>query len=57
MVYNDGEIELKVSAEVFDKNKSVISRHINNIFNDKEVDEKSNKFQTMGKFTMLKTNL
>ncbi|MDX4038450.1 RhuM family protein [Aliarcobacter skirrowii] len=55
VVYNDGELELKVSvdsetiwltqkqiAEVFDKNQSVISRHINNIFNDKEVDEKSN---------------
>ncbi|MFV7790397.1 RhuM family protein [Aliarcobacter lanthieri] len=55
VVYNDGELELKVSVNseniwltqaqicfIFEKDQSVISRHINNIFNDKEVDEKSN---------------
>ena len=55
VVYNNGEIELKVSlkeesiwltqkqiVELFDKNQSVISRHIRNIFKDGEVDEKSN---------------
>ncbi|RBQ32604.1 DNA-binding protein [Arcobacter sp. FW59] len=55
VVYNDGELELKVSVDsetiwltqaqisfIFEKDQSVISRHINNIFNDKEIDEKSN---------------
>ena len=55
IVYNDGELELKVSVEnetiwltqtqlcnIFEKDQSVISRHINNIFKDNEVDEKSN---------------
>jgi prophage antirepressor-like protein len=55
IIYNNGEIELKVSldsetiwltqkdiTQVFEKDQSVISRHINNIFKDKEVDEKSN---------------
>ncbi len=55
VVYNDGEIELKVSVNnetiwltqaqlcnIFEKDQSVISRHINNIFKDNEVDEKSN---------------
>jgi len=55
IIYNNGEIELNVSlncdtiwltqkdiTQVFEKDQSVISRHINNIFNDKEVDEKSN---------------
>ena len=55
IVYNDGELELKVSLEndtiwltqtqlcdIFEKDQSVISRHINNIFKDNEVDEKSN---------------
>ena len=55
VVYNDGELELKVSVEnetiwltqtqlcnIFEKDQSVISRHINNIFKDNEVDEKSN---------------
>jgi len=53
--YNDGEIELKVSVEkdsiwlsqaqiveLFQKDQSVISRHINNILKNGEVDEKSN---------------
>ncbi len=55
IVYNDGELELKVSVKnetiwltqtqlcsIFEKDQSVISRHINNIFKDNEVDEKSN---------------
>ena len=55
IIFNDGEIELKVSVEnetiwlsqndlveLFEKDQSVISRHINNIFADKEVDQKSN---------------
>jgi len=55
VVYNDGELELKVSfnnetlwltqlqlCDIFEKDQSVISRHINNIFRDKEVEEKSN---------------
>ena len=55
VIYNDGELELKISlndetiwltqsqlCDIFEKDQSVISRHINNIFKDKEVDEKSN---------------
>ena len=55
VIYNDGELELKISlnnetiwltqaqlSEIFEKDQSVISRHINNIFKDNEVDEKSN---------------
>lgn len=55
VIYNDGELELDVSVnentiwltqtqlcEIFEKDQSVISRHINNIFRDNEVDEKSN---------------
>jgi prophage antirepressor-like protein len=55
VIYNDGELELNVSVEnetiwltqaqlsdIFAKDQSVISRHINNIFKDNEVDEKSN---------------
>jgi len=53
--YSDGEIEIEASVEsetiwltqkqivaLFEKNQSVISRHINNIFKDGEVDDKSN---------------
>ena len=55
IVYDNGEIELKVPVkeesiwltqkqivELFAKNQSVISRHIRNIFQDGEVDKKSN---------------
>jgi len=55
VVYNNGEIELKVSienetiwltqkqiSELFDKDRTVITRHINNTLKDQEVDEKSN---------------
>ncbi|MDY0365122.1 MAG: RhuM family protein [Arcobacteraceae bacterium] len=55
VVYNDGELELTVSVEnetiwlsqkqlvdIFEKDQSVISRHINNIFSDKEVDKNTN---------------
>ena len=55
VIYNDGELELNVSVnkdtiwltqaqlcDIFEKDQSVISRHINNIFRDNEVDEKSN---------------
>ncbi|MEA3352525.1 MAG: RhuM family protein [Campylobacterota bacterium] len=53
VVYENGEIELKVSdrkdtlwasindiAKVFDIDRSVVSRHIKNIFKDNELDEK-----------------
>ena len=55
VLYENGEVVLKVSVEnetiwltqkqivsLFKKNQSVISRHINNIFKDNEVEEKSN---------------
>jgi len=55
IIYNNGEIDLKVSVEndtvwltqkdialLFEKERSVITKHIKNIFKDKEVDEKSN---------------
>ena len=54
-IYQSGEVELKISinketiwlrqneiAVLFEKDRSVITRHINNILKDKEVDEKSN---------------
>jgi hypothetical protein len=59
VVYNDGELELKVSVEqesvwlnlnqiceLFDRDKSVISRHIKNIFLEKELE----KFSTVAKY-------
>jgi len=55
VIYEDGNIELPVSfdeetfwlrqneiANLFDKDRTVITRHINKILKDKEVDEKSN---------------
>ena len=57
LVYDSGEIELEVSVNVnndtiwlrqseiatlFDKDRTVITRHINKILEDQEVDEKSN---------------
>jgi len=55
IVYNQGELEIKISVQneniwltqtqlcsIFEKDQSVISRHINNIFKDNEVDKKSN---------------
>jgi len=55
IIYQSGEIEIKVSlnnetfwlrqdeiSKLFGKDRSVISRHINNILRDNEVDEKSN---------------
>jgi len=55
IIYNNGEIELSVSVDnetvwlrqdeiskLFEKDRTVITRHINNIFKDKEVQEKSN---------------
>ena len=55
VVYSSGEIELKVSVEndtvwlkqneiatIFKKDRTVITRHINKILQDNEVDEKSN---------------
>jgi len=55
IIYEDGNIELPVSfdedtfwlrqneiANLFDKDRTVITRHINKILKDKEVDEKSN---------------
>ena len=53
VVYENGEIELKIStdkdtiwasindiAKVFDIDRSVVSKHIKNIFKDNELDEK-----------------
>ena len=55
VIYEDGNVELKLSvenetiwlrqnqiAEIFNKDRTVVTRHINNILKDKEVDEKSN---------------
>jgi len=55
VIFNDGELELNISvtndtvwlrqnqiSDIFQKDRSVITKHINNIFKDKEVDEKSN---------------
>jgi len=55
IIYSEGELELSVSVngetlwltqtqlcDIFEKDQSVISRHINNIFKDNEVDAKSN---------------
>ena len=55
VIYENGEVVLTATVEnetvwlsqseltkLFDKDQSVISRHISNIFKDKEVDEKSN---------------
>ncbi len=57
VVYENGELEIRVSldnhnetiwltqkqiVQLFQKDQSVISRHINKIFKDNEVDEKSN---------------
>jgi len=55
MIYEDGNVELPVSfdeenfwlrqneiSDLFGKDRTVITRHINKILNDKELDEKSN---------------
>ncbi len=55
VIFKDGSLKLKVGfdgetvwlrqneiAQLFDKDRTVITRHINNILKDKEVDEKSN---------------
>jgi len=55
VIYEDGNVEVNVEfqndtvwlrqnqiAEIFEKDRTVITRHINNILKDKEVDEKSN---------------
>ncbi len=55
VIYENGDLELNIEfenetiwlnqkqiVELFEKDQSVISRHINNIFKDNEVDEKSN---------------
>ncbi|MCK5852236.1 virulence RhuM family protein [bacterium] len=55
IIYQSGEVELNVSidnetiwlrqdeiSKLFKKDRTVITRHINNILKDKEVDEKSN---------------
>ena len=55
IIYNDGNIELNIEfdghsvwlrqneiAKIFDKDRTVITRHINNILKDSEVDENSN---------------
>jgi len=55
IIYENGNVEVNVEfqndtvwlrqnqiAEIFEKDRTVITRHINNILKDKEVDEKSN---------------
>ena len=55
VIYEDGDVALPISFDaedfwlsqadlikLFEKDQSVISRHISNIFNDNEVDKKSN---------------
>ena len=55
VIYEDGNVELKATlesesiwlkqneiAKLFNKDRTVITRHINNILKDNEVDEKSN---------------
>ena len=55
VIYENGNVELKLSvkdesvwlrqnqiAEIFNKDRTVITRHINNILKDKEVDKTSN---------------
>lgn len=55
VIYENGNVELKATvegdtiwlrqnqiAEIFEKERTVVTRHINNILKDKEVDEKSN---------------
>ena len=55
IIYRDGELELKVSlnsetvwlrqdeiSNLYEKDRSVITRHINNILKDNEVDKHSN---------------
>jgi len=55
IIYEDGNIELPISFDeenfwlsqadlvsLYEKDQSVISRHINKIFKDEEVDKKSN---------------
>jgi len=62
IIYNDGEIELKVSIDIetvwlnrhqlsklFDRDVKTIGKHINNVFNEKELDKRSTvaKFATV----------
>ena len=55
VIYEDGNVEVNIEfqndtvwlrqnqiAEIFEKDRTVITRHINNILKDKEVNEKSN---------------
>jgi hypothetical protein len=62
IIYNDGEIELKVSlekesvwlnrnqlAELFDRDVKTIGKHINNIFREKELE----KFSTVANFAIV----
>ena len=55
VIYEDGNIEFRIEcdgetvqlkqneiAKIFDKDRTVITRHINNVLKDNEVDEKSN---------------
>ncbi|MBU1883037.1 virulence protein RhuM/Fic/DOC family protein [bacterium] len=55
IIYEDGKLELNIEfdgetvwlrqneiAEIFSKDRTVITKHINNILKDKEIDEKSN---------------
>ena len=52
IIYEDGEVELNIGfdgetvwlrqneiAEIFSKDRTVITKHINNILKDKEIDE------------------
>jgi len=55
IIYDDGNLELKIDfdgntiwlkqneiAQLFDKDRTVITRHINKVLKDEEVSEKSN---------------
>ncbi|WP_321315923.1 hypothetical protein [Halarcobacter sp.] len=65
VVYNDGELELKVSmgnntvylnrnqlSELFGRDIKTVGKHINNVFNEGELD----KFSTVANFTTITKN-
>lgn len=42
LINNDLWLTQELIAELFDKDRSVITRHINNIFDEQELEEESN---------------
>ena len=42
LIYNDLWLTQDLIAELFGKDRTVITKHINNIFEEQELDEKSN---------------